>query len=135
MNFFEVMFARSMSSGSGGGSAPLNFSTEEQDTGSKWIDGSPIYCITFDRSENPVGSTGTLDVSTLNIGTLIDAALTRDIQNTTAQVSIGTGGCGVYILNDDLVYYSAEGGMMTYCTIWYTKAAEEPAEEEPAEAK
>lgn len=129
MNFFEVMFARSISGGTGSGAKPLDFSTEEQETGAKWIDGSMIYCITFDRSENPVGSTGTLDVSGLNIGTLIDAALTTDIQNTTAQVSIGTGGRGVYILNDNLVYYSAEGGMMKYCTIWYTKAAAEPADD------
>lgn len=128
MNFFEVMFARSISGGTGGGAKTIDFSTEEQETGAKWIDGSMIYCITFDRSENPVGSTGTLDVSALNIGTLIDAALTTDIQNTTAQVSIGTGGRGVYILNNNLVYYSAEGGMMKYCTIWYTKKAAEPAE-------
>lgn len=136
MNFFEIMLARSMSSGSGGGSAPLNFSTEEQDTGSKWIDGSPIYCITFDRSEHPVGANGTIsDLSSLNVGTFLDGMLTASTSGITAQTVMGTFGRGLYIENNDLKYYTEDSGLVSYVTIWYTKAPAEPEEEEPAEAK
>lgn len=125
MSFFDMLLAQKLSGngGGGGGGSAVDFSTTEQATGIKWIDGKDIYCITFDRSEQPVGSGGTLDVSTLKIETLVDAALTRGIANTDAQVSIGTGGCGVYVLNNSLVYYSGEGGVMLYCTIWYTKTS------------
>lgn len=106
-------------SGGGGGSA-LDYSTSEQNTGRKWIDGKDIYCITFDRSEHPVGSRGTIaDAS--NIDILIAAAVTTESDGIMAV--IGTGGRGVYIYNNNLIYYTAEVGMMLYCTIWYTKLA------------
>ena len=129
MNFFEVMFARSISGGTGSGAKTIDFSTEEQETGAKWIDGSMIYCITFDRSEHPVGANGTIsDLSSLNIGTFLDGMLTASTSGITAETVMGTFGRGLYIENNDLKYYTEDSGLVSYVTIWYTKAAAEPAE-------
>lgn len=43
----------------------LNYSTSEQDTGLKWIDGSTVYQITFSGALS--GNAGTIDISALNV--------------------------------------------------------------------
>lgn len=121
MSFFDMLLAQKLSGNGGGGGAALDYSTNEQATGVKWIDGKEIYCITYDRHDNPVsGETGVADVSPLRIENLVDAAVT--VSYSTGQVTCGTGGRGVFTNGDTLVYASnGQTGVMIYCTIWYTK--------------
>lgn len=49
-----------------GVNVPINYSTTEQDTGLKWIDGKPIYQKTFVISNNNY-----VDISGLNIDTFV----------------------------------------------------------------
>lgn len=56
MNFFEIMFARSLSGGSGGGgggSAPV-YQEGFHNTGAKWIDGREICYFAVDAGDNPI---------------------------------------------------------------------------------
>lgn len=49
----------------GGGSGGLDYSTSEQDTGRKWIDGETVYCRSFLLTEqqlNQFNSTGSIDL-------------------------------------------------------------------------
>ena len=62
-------------SGGGGSSTPFQFSTEEQKTNMKWIDGKDIYCKSYDKTSTSNFSDGTVIDSTLNmnyVDTLID---------------------------------------------------------------
>ena len=51
MEFYEMLKAKAIGNsgggGGGGGTTPQNFSTTEQNTGIKWIDGKDIYWITL----------------------------------------------------------------------------------------
>lgn len=78
----KVVYRDKSASGRGGGSSSVNYSTDEQDTGIKWIDGSSIYQRTYilstpislsERNEVSVdlGSSGT------NINLIIDAQVYR----------------------------------------------------------
>ena len=52
----------------GGGSTPFQFSTEEQKTNLKWIDGKDIYCKSYDITSTSNIANGTVLDSTLKIG-------------------------------------------------------------------
>ena len=59
------------SSGGGGG---IDYSTTEQNTGLKWIDGKDIYQITFQKTASDFsGTTSTTNLASLNVDLLIDA--------------------------------------------------------------
>ena len=55
-------------SGGGGSSTPFQFSTEEQKTNMKWIDGKDIYCKSYDKTSTSNIANGTVLDSTLKIG-------------------------------------------------------------------
>lgn len=59
--------------------SPINYSTDEQDTGLTWIDGKKIYQKTFVKdSTNASGTLVTIDASALNIDTCINTYGTFD---------------------------------------------------------
>lgn len=62
------MWQKMLQVGSGGGSSSLQFSTEEQKTNMKWIDGKDIYCKSVDvKNASNIPSATVLD-PTLKIG-------------------------------------------------------------------
>lgn len=66
----------------------LDYSTTEQKTGEKWIDGRPVYIRTFDFSSSPVAvafnSWTSLGVSIPNCGILLKCNATSGITNLSA---------------------------------------------------
>lgn len=57
----------------GGGSGGIDYSTDEQDTGLKWIDGKKIYQKTIQKdSTNVSGTDVSIDVTSLNIDSCIN---------------------------------------------------------------
>ena len=107
----------------GGGATSWDFSTDEVDTGKKWIDGSKIYCKVYaPENQNIVTNTWTnLGVTITGIKDLIDFKMNFD------DVSAGNdGGPNSFILGqvieNGVRYYSqtAVGKIMT-CIIYYTK--------------
>ena len=125
MSYMDIMkgMALAGNSGGGGGGTALDYSTTEQATGIKWIDGKEIYMTSFDCHENPISTNnGTVaDVTALNIGDLISAEMTA--VSTTEKLTQGAAGRCVYISGNTLKFYNGNaGGSLRYCTIWYTKA-------------
>lgn len=124
MSFFDMLLAQKLSGNGGGGGSVLDYSTTEQDTGVKWIDGKKIYMISFDCHESPISTNnGTIaDVSSLHIGNLVGAEMTAI--NNSEKLPQGAAGRCVYINSDALKFYNGNsGGSLTYCTIWYTKSS------------
>ena len=111
----------------GGGSTPTpttwDFSTNEVDTGQKWIDGSKIYCKVYaPENQNIVTNTWTnLGVTITDIKDLIDFKMNFD------DVSAGNdGGPNSFILGqvieNGVRYYSQTAvGKILSCIIYYTK--------------
>lgn len=71
-----------------GGTGGINYSTDEQDTGLKWIDGSKIYQKTFYFT--PTGVDTNIDVADLNINELIHrfGVFTRTTESVVQQKAI-----------------------------------------------
>lgn len=58
---------------SGGGASGINYSTDEQDTGLKWLDGNSIYQKTFVKDSTAIdGTLVTIDTSALDIDECIN---------------------------------------------------------------
>ncbi len=109
----------------GGGDTPaggINYSTEEQDTGLKWVDGSEIYQTTYEL-ENITSSTNafSLGITIGNIpdfSTLIDGFVIG--HDSSDQCSIGIN----LIIESGTLKCVApyNGWSMDYLTIRYTKS-------------
>lgn len=110
------------SEGGSGGGGGVNYSTEEQDTGLKWIDGGSIYQTTY-ALENITSSTSTfnLGITTGNIpdfGMLIDGFMIG--HDGADQCSIGIN---LAVVSGALVGVAPYNGWsMDYVTIRYTKS-------------
>lgn len=109
--------------GGEGGGGGVNYSTEEQATGLKWIDGSAIYQKTFDLNVSESGSTSTL--LTLATGYKIIKMegnygpwpLNFFIENNGRAITYGLGG---NTLSYRLQLWGS-GTATSTITIWYTK--------------
>lgn len=100
----------------------IDYSTTEQITGLKWIDGKDIYQKTFTGLSIEVTSTVNWTVSDLNVNgdKLIDIKVYQ--QNAVAYNSVN-----VAIFNDEtgnLQFKLHDTGTVTNITIWYTKKTE-----------
>lgn len=114
-----------------GGSGGVNYSTEEQDTGLKWIDGSSIYCKTINMgvSNNATGASfsaehgiGTFShivkyefvaYKTNTSGFMLNCSAANS-QLATWSVEVGTTSVTVWS-------NTANPGYQGYCTIYYVK--------------
>ena len=111
-----------------GGDTPggVPYSTEEQDTGLTWIDGSPIYQKTFSSEFVTVTGTGwettDIDLTGLAVKDIIAAEAMRDVGTRNAAFSIFQ----YAITNDNKLQIAlnsnAVGIHISYITIRYTKS-------------
>lgn len=120
----------------------VNFSTEEQDTGIKWIDGKPIYQRTFEKTINVTGGSRnwytvltssdlrSIDADKIFIdtsGTYIeDSNAIYSINYSTITGSVGGVICGIYDKTADEIQFLIGGGfnsgtMTVKLTLRYTK--------------
>ena len=110
------------SSGGGG----LDYSTTEQDTGIKWIDGNAIYSIVLESTTTQGNDMVLFDVSDLSIDMMIDAHLVYYQNNTGFE-----GGAAAYSVNArandttlQLNRPTASTADKFYAVITYTKTSE-----------
>lgn len=106
----------------------INYSLLEQDTGIKWINNKPIYQISFSDA-NGFGSGNPVDVSSLNIDTLIYGdGIGSDSGNMWTIGSIGGVNSRYFYLNDNktsLIFGCSESSYPIYVvTIQYTKTTD-----------
>ena len=110
-----------------GGDTPaggVDYSTEEQDTGLKWVDGSKIYQTTYEleniRSSTSVFSLGITIGNIPDFSTLIDGFVIGHDSSDSDQCSIGIN---LIVENGTLKCVSPYNGWsMDYLTIRYTKS-------------
>ena len=102
---------------------PKNFSTSEQNTGLKWIDGKNIYSITIDN----INDNNRHDVSYLDISEIINAQfffVTGD-QYYYGNINAGSGYTALFQYDNDekAILYPVNGWTATkrVITIYYTK--------------
>lgn len=105
---------------------PKNFSTTEQNTGVKWIDGKDIYTITIDN----INDNNRHDVSFLDISEIINAQfffVTAD-QYYYGNINAGSGYTALcqYDNDEKAILYRVNGWSATkrVITIYYTKVGE-----------
>lgn len=107
-----------------------DFSTDEVDTGQKWIDGKSIYCKVIDDQSVtvPGGSTfGTIDLSSLNIDTPVRCYVSSSDENVYPWVTDSASNTiGIKYSNSILGFRkSSTGGSVTVnhirAILWYTK--------------
>ena len=130
------ILASNIGGGSSGGGG-VDYSTAEQDTGLKWVDGRPIYQKTFQEQKNSI-STGwqSLNYSIFgdNYGFKIikSEIVYQKINNINPQYSLeysGIFGLETYYDGSAPQLYSpvaiTDGGLLNV-TLWYTKATDAP---------
>lgn len=117
------------SSGGGG----ISYSTTEQDTGLKWIDGKPIYQKTFSETTCPDNSAVTVaSLSSLNIENVVDA---KGFAKSNSQSGYfrtlpfcggGTNDIRIDVNNFDLriVTFGDWRGYKATITVFYTKTTD-----------
>lgn len=114
----------------GGGSAGINYSTTEQDTGLKWVDGSSIYQITYTGLSFSSNSVSDLqDCTGLNIDTLVSIDGVSSNGNIIVDVSRGNvkaqGKVQYDMSTKHLYFYAGEDcpGGIIHVTLRYTKSS------------
>lgn len=113
----------------GGGGGGIDYSTIEQDTGLKWIDGRPIYQKTYYLStfNSTIDSSFTPDVYDNYWQTFVYWKYVTDGNHYVGSMFGGTGGC-IYTECDSRGLLSANFTGLTpediYITIQYTKTAD-----------
>lgn len=113
----------------------MDYSTSEQDTGCKWIDGKKIYKKTVDIGTLPNATTKSVAHGITSIGTFIDAkgsALRSsdsiwfqipNVPNPTAGIDTGIG-LTVSSSNIEISTGRDRTNMTGYVTLWYTKTTD-----------
>lgn len=120
---------------SGGGSSLIDYSTTEQNTGRKWIDGKPIYQKTFVPTAPDTsweGTSNTIDVPGLKIDNLINTEAQAQNTNNNNNFSLNM----VSDPTNTVVLDSTKSNILVYLgnvstpvrvfsfTIWYTKTTD-----------
>lgn len=115
----------------------MDYSTSEQDTGCKWIDGKPIYKQTFAGTYNSPANTTTNVFTFSGVSDLVDVK--GWIANTDAKVAFGTAHrAGTSLILDSTALLvdtnviirsfnntSYAGSNLSYAvTLWYTKTTD-----------
>lgn len=110
----------------------MDYSTSEQDTGCKWIDGKPIYKKTFSFTLANAEST-TVNHGISNFGLLIrfegaavsSSTKTVPIPRTLTNLNYQVGLEGVTTTSFEVdVATSGPRGKQAYITLWYTKTTD-----------
>ena len=110
----------------------MDYSTSEQDTGCKWIDGKPIYKKTFSFTLANAEST-TVNHGISNFGILIkyegaaisSSAKSVPIPRTLTNLNYQVGLEGVTTTSFEVdVASSGPRGKQAYITLWYTKTTD-----------
>lgn len=102
-------------SASGGGGSSLDYTTEEQDTGKKWIDGKEIYVISARWSSGE-------GYNAFNLGTGKNVLPMTTAGEETNDTEISKSGTWSYQTNGNFyVSVSGSGGTHKVATIYYTK--------------
>lgn len=117
-NFAECPSKSGGKSSGGGGSAKLDYSTTEQDTGVKWVDGKTIYQRTFELDYDEKYGQNWIICPTTDIDNLMRAEA----------VSTGSKSCldcmgdvDIISVKIDDVWYATVDEFFAYVTFWYTK--------------
>lgn len=117
------------------GVSPIDYSTTEQNTGRKWIDGKPIYQKTFVPTAPATyweGINNAVDVSELNIDNLINTEGQGQNPNngvyfTISMVSTPGNTIVMNLTKSSITVYLGDSGSPTRVfnfTIWYTKTTD-----------
>lgn len=116
-----------------GVNVPINYSTAEQDTGLKWIDGKPIYQKTFSETSCPNNSSVTVaSLSSLNIENVVDMKGFAKSNNQSGYFRTlpfcggGANDIRIDVSNFDLriVTYGDWSGYNVTITVYYTKTTD-----------
>ena len=100
---------------SGGGGGSLDYTTEEQDTGRKWIDGKEIYVISARWSSGE-------GYNSYNLGTGKNVLPITSVSEENASDEISKAGTWSYNSNGNFyVSVTGSGGTHKVATIYYTK--------------
>ena len=115
----------------------MDYSTSEQDTGRKWIDGKPIYQKTINTGTLPQnGATTSVDISSLSVDIVVDyrgmawASASKNFRvipfvgesmNNMLRVDI-QGGTALRIVSTTSSDWGNYGN--SYVTLWYTKTTD-----------
>lgn len=112
----------------------VNYSTQEQATGGKWIDGKPIYVKTVDCGDL-LNAGEKMIPHGLNIGHLVDVSAmgARKSSNTYLPIpyvadprgsNLLPTGMGINITQNEIVILTGSDrtALRAYVTLWYTKA-------------
>lgn len=106
------------SSGSGGGSAKLDYSLTEQDTGIKWVDGKTIYQRTFELDYDEKSGNNWIICPTTDIDNLMRA---EAVDTANRRCLGGIDGVDITSTKIDDVWYFVIDTFFKYVTFWYTK--------------
>lgn len=126
----------------GGGGGGVDYSTTEQDTGKKWIDGRPVYSKTYYVASIAVGGSNYVELDAnfkpsvydVSFCTMVKWDYTSSGQKITVQSNRGANASNGFIMlnaseNGGLRMYNLNSGFTAtdvYTTIEYTKVADLP---------
>jgi hypothetical protein len=125
----------SVPSGEGSGGGGINYSTEEQDTGLKWIDGKPIYQKTISKNNTTYGNATRIDANVPDMDKLIDHKCTfffPDAQEAPPLTDNGQAiqvmhlGGGRIMLGRNGLSIPADSTRTWHLTLYYTKTTDTP---------
>ena len=116
------------SSGGGGG---VNYSTEEQDTGLTWVDGSHIYQKSFTRTNQSYGGGMTFDTGVSNMDVLINDRwciygalnVSKPVTAEGEYIRCQHNGNGILTIGSSAYNFNGAPNRTWTLTIWYTKAS------------
>lgn len=110
----------------GGGTGGLDYSTEEQDTGLKWIDGSAIYQKTLEIDSLVAETDIPHGISNYKQTIKADAVLTRDAAAKSYYIAPGKD-CSIFVKETSIFFGGSLGnytGKPAWATIYYIKTSE-----------
>lgn len=108
----------------------MDYSTSEQDTGCKWVDGKPIYKKTIDIGALPNATTKNIAHGISALGIMLDmrgvAFYTNGISLPLPFVAISQASISTNATSTDVVITTANDRTAAsgYITLWYTKTTD-----------
>lgn len=108
--------------GGGGGAGGVDYSTTEQNTGRKWIDGKDIYVCTWNKPTTVLNFTANTWVdSTVPASLLIDKVINSEFIVNGAILAMSCAKSStVFLLNSPRALSTSEGFALT---VYYTKSS------------
>lgn len=107
--------------------AKNSYSTTEMLTGGKWIDGKPIYRVTFDYTATTAGVVAVADLTSLNIDK-VTLLLGTVYGSTWVQPSYYNGSSArhrpMYNMTDKIIYFDTDSTISVRIILEYTKTTD-----------